>query len=156
MSRNLLTADEIKQLHYKTIIFPSIGYPIFRNTVLYKKFKCYKSGYLDRKVKTLKRLINTYYTVEQLTEDNNTNIEVNEKLKLIVQEILKSFTNIDYDIEYVDTKVANIYLSTPMSKSDLVMLNNLSETMKFRFNIFIGKENINRDNRNSKIEINLS
>ena len=42
ISRRLLTADEIKQLHYKTIIFPTVGYPIFRDTVVYQKFSCYK------------------------------------------------------------------------------------------------------------------
>lgn len=30
--RDLLTPDEVKNLHYKIIIFPNIGYPIFRNT----------------------------------------------------------------------------------------------------------------------------
>ena len=29
---------KIKQLHYKTIIFPTVGYPIFRDTVVYQKF----------------------------------------------------------------------------------------------------------------------
>ena len=66
ISRRLLTADEIKQLHYKTIIFPTIGYPIFRDTVIYKKFSCYRGGFIERKVRPLERLINTYYTVEQL------------------------------------------------------------------------------------------
>jgi len=53
-TRDLLTPDEVKQLHYKTIIFPIIGYPIFRDTVIYSKFSCYKSGEISREAKSLK------------------------------------------------------------------------------------------------------
>ena len=45
MGRDLLTAEEVKQLHHKTIIFPTIGYPIFRDNVVYTKFSCYKNSY---------------------------------------------------------------------------------------------------------------
>ena len=66
MARDLLTPDEVKQLHYKTIIFPIIGYPIFRDTVMYNKFSCYEKGEIERKVNSLKQLDNTYFTVEQI------------------------------------------------------------------------------------------
>ena len=66
MARDLLTPDEVKQLHYKTIIFPIIGYPIFRDTVMYDKFSCYEKGEIERKVNSLKQLDNTYFTVEQI------------------------------------------------------------------------------------------
>lgn len=66
MARDLLTPDEVKQLHYKTIIFPIIGYPIFRDTVIYNKFSCYEKGEIDRNVNSLKQLDNTYFTVEQI------------------------------------------------------------------------------------------
>lgn len=66
MARDLLTPDEVKQLHYKTIIFPIIGYPIFRDTVIYNKFSCYEKGEIDRKINSLKQLDNTYFTVEQI------------------------------------------------------------------------------------------
>ena len=69
MARDLLTPDEVKQLHYKTIIFPIIGYPIFRDTVIYNKIKCYKSGEIKRKVNNLKDLTNTYFTVEKIKHD---------------------------------------------------------------------------------------
>ena len=36
IARDLMTPDEVKQLHYKTIIFPIIGYPILRDTIIYK------------------------------------------------------------------------------------------------------------------------
>ena len=66
ISRRLLTADEVKQLHYKTIIFPIVGYPIFRKTILYSKFSCYKKGTINRVPKALRQLDNTYFTVEQI------------------------------------------------------------------------------------------
>ena len=66
MARDLLTPDEVKQLHYKTIIFPIIGYPIFRDTVMYNKFSCYEKGEIERRVNSLKQLDNTYFTVEQI------------------------------------------------------------------------------------------
>lgn len=66
IARDLLTPDEVKQLHYKTIIFPIIGYPIFRDTVIYSKFSCYKSGEISREAKSLKQLDHTYFTVEQI------------------------------------------------------------------------------------------
>lgn len=66
IARDLLTPDEVKQLHYKTIIFPIIGYPIFRDTVLYSKFSCYQAGEVKREISSLKNLDNTYFTVEQI------------------------------------------------------------------------------------------
>ena len=61
-----LTPDEVKNLHYKTIIFPNIGYPIFRDTVIYKKLSCYSKGELDRKTLPLKDLSYTYFTAENI------------------------------------------------------------------------------------------
>ena len=66
MARDLLTPDEVKQLHYKTIIFPIIGYPVFRDTVIYNKFSCYKKGEVTREINSLKLLDDTYFTVEQI------------------------------------------------------------------------------------------
>ena len=70
MARDLLTPDEVKQLHYKTIIFPIIGYPIFRDTVMYDKFSCYSKGEVSREVNSLKNLDYTYFTVEQIKAVN--------------------------------------------------------------------------------------
>ncbi len=66
MARDLLTPDEVKQLHYKMIIFPTVGYPIIRDTILYKKFKCYKEGKIDREEKSLLDLSYNYFTVEDI------------------------------------------------------------------------------------------
>jgi len=66
MARNLLTPDEVKQLHHKMIIFPTIGYPIFRDTILYDKFSCYESGCIEREERNLIDLSSNYYTVENI------------------------------------------------------------------------------------------
>ena len=50
MARDLLTSDEVKQLHYKTIIFPIIGYPIFRDTVMFISFLVMKKVRLKEKL----------------------------------------------------------------------------------------------------------
>lgn len=72
MARDLLTPDEVKQLHYKTIIFPITGYPIFRDTVMYNKFSCYKDGEIEREKHNLKDLTNTYFTVEDIKYEYQT------------------------------------------------------------------------------------
>ena len=69
IGRDLMTPEEVKQLHYKTIIFPIIGFPIFRDTILYNKFSCYKSGMIERKVNPLKDLSNTYFVVEDIKHE---------------------------------------------------------------------------------------
>ena len=66
IGRDLMTPEEVKQLHYKAIIFPTVGYPIYRKTVLYKKFSCYMSGEIERESKPLIDLSYTYYTVENI------------------------------------------------------------------------------------------
>lgn len=103
------------------------------------------------------------YTVEELhslpLEDNNINNDAKEKLDLIAKEILKSFVNVGYEIEYgiIDNiEGIFIYLSAPLSKSDIVVLSELSKKKNFHFNIIIGKENIKKENKNSKLEIFLN
>ena len=69
MARDLLTPDEVKNLHYKTIIFPNVGYPIFRDTVIYNKLSCYSTGVLDRDIHPLIDLKDTYITIEKMKEN---------------------------------------------------------------------------------------
>ncbi len=70
MGRELLTANEIIALKYKTIIFPVFGNPIFRDTYmysdLYPKYK--KVPICERETKVLKRLTDNYYTIEKKIE----------------------------------------------------------------------------------------
>ena len=85
IGRDLLTPDEVKNLHYKTIIFPNIGYQIFRDTVIYKKLSCYSSGELKRKITPLEDLSYTYFTVEDIQTKydrlyrNRNNKEINKE-----------------------------------------------------------------------------
>ena len=166
ISRRLLTADEIKQLHYKTIIFPTIGYPILRDTVIYQNISCYKKGAIIRKVRPLERLINTYYIVEQLKFENDNQepkidtIESQSKTKLvnIINEVIKIFGKIDFNVEYLkedNSIIAQLYLAPPLSLNDLKGLEELSEKLNFRYNAISDKEKINRKGRNSLIEIFL-
>lgn len=167
MSRNLMTPDEIKQLHYKTIILPTISHPIFRDTVIYKKFSCYKAGCIERKVRPLARLFNTYFTVEQLksNDDNNqeqkvdtTESQVRTKLVNIINEVIKIFGKVDSNINYRkdnDVLIAQLFLAPPLSTNDIKGLEELSSKLNFFYNAISDKSKINQKNRNSLIEISL-
>ena len=168
ISRRLLTADEIKQLHYKTIIFPVNSYPIFRKTIVYKKFSCYKKGFIEREVRPLDRLINTYYTMEQIRNSNQydnpepklNTIESQKKTKLvsIINSVIKIFGKIDFNVEYIkdeDNIIAQLYLAPPLSTNDIKGLEELSMNLDFGYNAISDKEKIDRKNRNSLIEIFL-
>lgn len=169
ISRRLLTADEVKQLHFKTIIFPTIGHPIFRDTVTYDKFNCYQKGCITREKRSLERLVNTYFTVDQLVVENNkpnvvpqkiesnqTSEEKRKMLENIANEILNIFGKVDFNIEYnMDNLQADIYLAPPLSTSDITGLQILTEKYDFAYNAISSKEKINKKNRNSKIEIFL-
>ena len=65
-----MTANEIINLKYKTIIFPVFGNPIFRDTYLYSDIYPQYKNYpiYERETKILKRLTDNYYTVEKLRE----------------------------------------------------------------------------------------
>ena len=164
IARSLMTADEIKQLHFKTIIFPTIGYPIFRDTVVYQKFSCYKKGVIERKIRPLSRLTNTYYTVEQLkfnkNEENTNQLDLEKKSKLekIVNEIVKIFGKVDFNVNYIQNNnslIANIYLVPPLSLVDIANLEELSDRLNFKYNAISDREKINKKNINSLIEIYL-
>lgn len=90
LGRELLTANEIISLKYKTIIFPVFGNPIFRDTYmysdLYPKYK--KVAICEREIKVLKRLTDNYYTVEKLRECYDK--ESNNKEKVITRKIITS------------------------------------------------------------------
>lgn len=168
MSRNLMTPDEIKQLHYKTIILPTISHPIFRDTVIYKKLSCYKAGCIERKVRPLARLFDTYFTVEQLKFNNNNNnqeqkidtaeSQIKTKLISIINEVIKIFGKVDSNVEYIkenDIPVAQLYLAPPLSTNDIKGLEELSAKLNFFYNAVSDKTKINKKNRNSLIEISL-
>ena len=129
MARDLLTPDEIKQLHYKMIIFPIVGYPIFRDTIIYSKFSCYKKGSIERKINSLKDLSYTYYTVEQIISDKTINRrskeeqefyeEQIEQAKIVFKEAEEYISNllnaVELNIEYKESNY-QIYLEVKLDK----------------------------------------
>lgn len=104
MARDLMTPEEIKQLHYKMIIFPIIGFPIYRDTIIFNKFKCYKEGNIEREKHPLKDLSYTYFIVERLDKKKE---EINFKdvmnkndfLEEIKQSNISKFNEVRVDIE---------------------------------------------------------
>ena len=110
MARDLLTPDEIKQLHYKMIIFPIIGYPIFRDTILYTKFSCYKKGNINRKIDSLKDLSYTYFVVEDINHESKNKDYNKEKLSKENQQFINEKLEQDKLLfEDIDNYIANIY-----------------------------------------------
>lgn len=98
MARDLLTPDEVMQLRFKTIIFSTKGYPVYRDTVFYKKFNCYEEGTVERPAQLLRDLKETYFTVEDIGSS-----PFEEMLKSSIPEMTKIEKNIiDYQVEIND------------------------------------------------------
>lgn len=128
IGRDLMTPEEVMGLHYKTIIFPIIGFPIFRDTVIYKKFSCYEKGTVERKQKPLKDLSNTYFTVENIKYESKSNIIETEKelyeemalqdKKLLkpIEMILKKIFKQDIDIRYNQSANYRIYMQVTLNR----------------------------------------
>lgn len=145
IGRDLMTADEVKRLHYKTIIFPIIGYPIIRNTVMYNKFSCYEAGMINRKVNKIKKF-KDYYTVEKINDIDTSYVKNdfrNHDIQML-NPILKEIENLfSEDIASYDYKVANerTYLVVHfnnLKKSSLFILKNYLKDKQF---LLIEKEN---------------
>lgn len=132
IGRDLMTPEEVKQLHYKTIIFPIIGFPIFRDTILYSKFDCYETGMIDRISNPLKNLSSTYFTVEDIkhelkrkrVKDNKVSKEYYDALELADKENLKPVEIIiekifktDFDIKYNITTNHRVYMKVEVNRT---------------------------------------
>ena len=131
MARDLLTPDEIKQLHYKMIIFPITGYPIFRDTILYKKFNSYKSGRIERINHPLKDLSYTYFTVEKISKNKSKSTGYDiidssdfmqelknnciERLKEIKDDFILILNKEKYTIDYIESNY-QYYMQIKTSK----------------------------------------
>ena len=137
IARDLLTPDEVKQLHYKTIIFPIIGYPIIRDTVIYSKLSCYKKGCVKRRAKSLKNFDSTYYTSEQIVLNNVDSVddsneflreqeEAEKQLLLVALEKIKSIMknlNINYKYKACNGKCyLIIYLDNKLNKLEETLI----------------------------------
>lgn len=176
IGRDLMTPEEVKQLHYKTIIFPIIGFPIFRDTVLYNKFSCYKSGMLERKSIPLKDLSYTYFTVENInhevikgkTKEEQQAKEYNEALELSDRENLKPLEIIiqkifkqDYDIKYQVEANHRVHISIKVGRAltqiDRSLLLNRVEESKYHTEIIEKEEKtiINIYNENPLKDLTL-
>lgn len=152
IGRDLMTPEEVKQLHYKTIIFPVVGFPIFRDTIMYNKFRCYKKGYIERKIIPLKDLSYTYYTVEDIKlnkkeDDIDINLEMqdNDKLKLKtlepnIKRILKNDYHISYEVNEQKRVNLLIKLERKISLNEKILLNNKIKNEYFHVEV---KENEN-------------
>ena len=143
IGRDLMTPEEVKQLHFKTIIFPIVGFPIYRVTIPYNKLKCYEVGEYNRIAKPLKDLSNTYFTVEKIKYKTKTDIkpnpkeirefynamEQNEKNRLKqANEIIKKIFKGKYSSKFIIDKNHNISLNillnrhiTPFEKRTIMM-----------------------------------
>lgn len=79
VGRELLTPNEIIALKYKTIIFPTISNPIFRDTYLYNKIfdNVKEFDPIERTSKMLKKNTSTYYTVEQMKMNYENSLQNN-------------------------------------------------------------------------------
>lgn len=173
IARDLLTPDEVKNFHYKTIIFPNIGYPIFRDTVIYKKLSCYTSGEIKRKICPLLDLSNTYFTVENIKtkfdreyrkrvdkskeheelpeyEDfRQEEIKKLEKVVDIINELLKDKIRL-FEYKERNTRThASFELDKPLSNKELSFVKGKVNKEVFHINIDNG------NNSSSVIEIHL-
>ena len=139
IARDLLTPDEVKNLHYKTIIFPNIGYPIFRDTVIYKKLSCYSKGELARTPTPLKDLSYTYFTVEDIDiKPNDTGRKITNK-----------------NISKEELSVYDKFKEEEISKlSNIVEI--VQDLLKDKINTFEYKENNNRTFASFEIKGNLN
>ena len=165
MGRDLMTADEIKQLHYKMIIFSSLGYPIIRDTYLYNKFKIYKNGMIERDINNIIDLSHTYFTIENinynqkensvllrknklskdskeiLEEKNNKEIELFKDIENILEEIL---TSIEYEINYKENNSLT-YMEIKVDKNcnkELLKIKNKIDKDMFHINTEFNDEKV--------------
>ena len=147
IGRPLLTSDEIKQLHYKMIIFPIKGHPIIRKTIYYTNFKNYIDGEIERQEKYIKQISN-YFTVENInivkTSNNFDNVDENnikqkQELEELIKFLSKNLINIKYFIDYkIKNKktmaILNFY--NPLSGLKLMNLLGDIDLEKFEYEVF--------------------
>ena len=128
MGKDLLTATEIMGLKYKTIIFPTISNPIFRDTYIYSdlfpQFK--KLEGIDRETKVLKRVTSNYYTVEELRKGSEVRSE--KVLNQVAQNIQNQFQQ---NIQKQISKAAKGIPSIPVDEE--IIENDVINELKFKF-----------------------
>ena len=113
----------------------------------------------------MQKFTERYYTVDQIKENKQEEPKINTeeaqqrtKLVNIINEIVKIFGKIDFNVDYKNENgeiVALLYLAPPLSTNDIKGLEELSANHNFRYNAISDKNKINIKNRNSLIEIFL-
>ena len=139
MGKELLTVTEIISLKYKTIIFPTVSNPIFRDTYLYDDlFPIYKNvEVLDRKTKVLKRITSNYYTVEELRRNYNTknNQIINQAAKNMQSQFQQ---NIQKEIARVTKNIEPLPIENDVV-CDNEVINDLRNKLFIEYDINISK-----------------
>lgn len=126
MGKELLTVTEIIALKYKTIIFPTVSNPIFRDTYLYSDlFPEYKNvEVLDRETKVLKRITSNYYTVEELRK--NYDVRNNQILNQTAKNIQAKFKqNIQKEINRATRNIESLPI-----ENDVIFDNEIISDLK--------------------------
>ena len=156
MGKELLTATEIIALKYKTIIFPTISNPIFRDTYIYSdlfpQFK--KLEGIERETKVLKRVTSNYYTVEELKKSSEIKNErvlnqaaknIQDKFKQDIQKDINRATKgvepISVDEEIIDNNIMND-LKNKLFVRDDVSINKGTDSYSLLINKVINKMKI--------------
>ena len=139
MGKELLTVTEIISLKYKTIIFPTVSNPIFRDTYLYSDlFPIYKNvEVLDRETKVLKRITSNYYTVEELRRNYNTknNQIINQAAKNMQSQFQQ---NIQKEIARVTKNIKPLPVENDVV-CDNEVINDLRNKLFIEYDINISK-----------------
>lgn len=139
MGKELLTVTEIISLKYKTIIFPTVSNPIFRDTYLYSDlFPIYKNvEVLDRETKVLKRITSNYYTVEELRRNYNTknNQIINQAAKNMQSQFQQ---NIQKEIARVTKNIEPLHIENDVV-CDNEVINDLRNKLFIEYDINISK-----------------
>lgn len=158
MGKDLLTATEIMGLKYKTIIFPTISNPIFRDTYIYSdlfpQFK--KLEGIDRETKVLKRVTSNYYTVEELRKGSEIRSEkvlnqaaknIQDKFRQDIQKEInratKGIESISDDKEIVDNDIMNDLKNKLFVRYD-VSINKSTDSYSLLINKVINKMEIKK------------
>ena len=125
---------------------------------------------IDRKVRPLERLVNTYHTVEKLKFDeeeqpkqeqpkvNDETQKQRTELYNLINKVVEIFGKVDKEVEYVvdNGKVtAELYIAPPLSLSDITSLEENSEKYNFKYEAITEKQKIKKNGRNSLILISL-
>ncbi len=138
MGKELLTATEIIALKYKTIIFPTISNPIFRDTYIYSdlfpQFK--KLEGIERETKVLKRVTSNYYTVEELKKSSE--IKNERVLKQTTKNIQDKFKqDIQKEINRATKKIEPTSADEEIIDNDI--MNDLKNKLFVKYDVSINK-----------------